>query len=257
MKKQTGATLIVVLLILLVVTIVGVLAIRVALTSLHIATNSQIKLLLSQTADTPINKISNLDAANLDGSTVIDAILRDPILGQEYIFCYKPTSTDQMGLAANSTIIKAGTQNIASVVEGGRAGFCNLATDFGSSRQAVVTQVAISLPTDAAVDVEPGSFILEGTDASGGSTTQKFSQQQRIRVTSTAMLPSYSTSDIATVQTNCFGTGSSAGRINDNNDAALKTKQILGDCVAGYGIPVSIQIQEFNFSVPVKQTTPL
>ena len=41
-RQQRGATLIVVLIMLLVITIVGVLAIRVAMTSLNIATNSQI-----------------------------------------------------------------------------------------------------------------------------------------------------------------------------------------------------------------------
>ena len=58
-RQQRGATLIVVLIMLLVITIVGVLAIRVAMTSLNIATNSQIGQLLLQTSDTPTNILLN------------------------------------------------------------------------------------------------------------------------------------------------------------------------------------------------------
>ncbi len=55
-RQQRGATLIVVLIMLLVITIVGIFAIRVAMTSLNIATNSQIGQLLLQTGDTPTNQ---------------------------------------------------------------------------------------------------------------------------------------------------------------------------------------------------------
>ncbi|WP_280180009.1 PilX N-terminal domain-containing pilus assembly protein, partial [Acinetobacter nosocomialis] len=51
---QKGATLIVVLIILLIVIAVGVLAIRVAIVSLKVATNSQIGQLNFQSSDTPI-----------------------------------------------------------------------------------------------------------------------------------------------------------------------------------------------------------
>ena len=50
-RQQRGATLIVVLIMLLIITIVGVMAIRIAMTSLNIATNSQIGQLLMQTGD--------------------------------------------------------------------------------------------------------------------------------------------------------------------------------------------------------------
>ncbi|MDR9778124.1 hypothetical protein RJJ65_36935, partial [Rhizobium hidalgonense] len=49
--NQKGATLIVVLVLLVVVTIVGTLAIRQGITNLAIATNSQAQSLLMQTAD--------------------------------------------------------------------------------------------------------------------------------------------------------------------------------------------------------------
>ena len=51
-SKETGATLIVVLIILLIVISVGVLAIRVAIVSLKVATNSQVGQLNFQSSDT-------------------------------------------------------------------------------------------------------------------------------------------------------------------------------------------------------------
>ena len=54
-RQQRGATLIVVLILLLIITVIGIFAIRTAMTSLNIATNSQISQLLVQTGDTPTN----------------------------------------------------------------------------------------------------------------------------------------------------------------------------------------------------------
>ena len=63
--KQKGVTLIATLFTLLIITIVGVLAIRVAMTSLNIATNAQVNQFLSQTADTPINQIYTSDLSTM------------------------------------------------------------------------------------------------------------------------------------------------------------------------------------------------
>lgn len=66
------------------------------------------------------------------------------------------------------------------------AGFCNLTTDYGSNRQAVVTQVAVSVPTDAANDI-PGSNLPRGTNTSEGTQLPKsMLSTQRIRVITTA-----------------------------------------------------------------------
>ena len=53
-------------------------------------------------------------------------------------------------------MLRAGSANNAVVEDGGVAGFCDLTSDYGSNRQAVVTQVAVSIPTDAMADI-PGS----------------------------------------------------------------------------------------------------
>ncbi len=187
---QKGATLIVVLIILLIVIAVGVLAIRVAIVSLKVATNSQIGQLNFQSSDTPIQLITQMDPTTLTNiSNVLGAALKENEShpGSEYNFCYKPVSTTvSFAQTRDASLLRAGTANNAVVEDGGVAGFCDLTTDYGSNRQAVVTQIAVSIPTDAVNDV-PGSNLPRGTNASEGTALPKsMLSTQRIRVISTS-----------------------------------------------------------------------
>lgn len=260
---QQGATLIIVLFVLLLVTIVGVLAIRVALTSLNIATNSQIGQLLIQTADTPINQFSNVDLSTVvDLSGVIGAAIQDSEVdpGKEYVFCYKPTSNEKFAASLNMTVIRppainAGANTKATISQGGGTGFCDLQTDFGSGREAVVTQVAVKIPTDPPADAAPGAYLARGTNVSQGTILPKnVVAQQRIRVTTTAILPAYARSNLTTIQNDCIGSSSAAGYINDNVDTAVSGKKTLADCLSGYSVPVNSQTQEFNLVTMFNQT---
>lgn len=246
MKYQKGATLIVVLLILLLVTIIGVLAIRVALTSLNISTNSQVAQLNFQAADTPTNLLLRANPTNIVNiSHVLGAALNDTIPQQEYVFCYKPTSSNIFGLTKSSSVIKAGSANSAELVEGAGAGFCDLSSDFGSSRQAVVTQVAVTVPTDPDTAASAGAYLTRGTDVSEGSALPRnMIARQRVRVTTTSMLPAYSSNSISAMTSACMGSATVGGRISDNGDVALSSKQTLAECMAAQGVPVSSQVQE-------------
>lgn len=258
MKNQQGATLIVVLMILLMVTIVGVLAIRVALTSLNISTNSQISQLNFQASDTPTNWMMQKDAATLASfSNIIGAALNESETnpGAEYIFCFKPTSTTvQFGQAKDATLIKAGSGNTATVETGGISGFCDLTADFGSSRQAVITQVAVTVPTNADTGT-PGSYLPRGTNLTiGSSLPSTMTSIKRVRMTATSMLPAYSSTPISTIQTACLS--SANAKISDNSDPSLSTRQTLADCLALKSVPVNTQVQEFNYASSLTQVTP-
>lgn len=88
-SSQRGATLIVVLFMLILITLIGVFAIRTAMTSLNIATNTQVGQFLSQTADTPLNQFYTSDLSKMvDLSGVVGFALQDSKLepGNEYIF---------------------------------------------------------------------------------------------------------------------------------------------------------------------------
>ncbi|MCR4529446.1 PilX N-terminal domain-containing pilus assembly protein [Acinetobacter venetianus] len=256
---QRGATLIVVLIMLLVITIVGVIAIRVAVTSLNIATNSQIGQLLLQTSDTPTNIFLNKsEFKNLTsvmgavGKAISDQ--KDPTSrGREYIFCYKPTVSLQMGSILDVTVLipPASTapddsRPTVDTTESNRSGFCNLEEDFGSAREAVVTQVSVKYINSADPNAAPGSDLERGTDASKDSNIQQGKVLGRVRITATAILPNYSSASLADVQRDCIGNASSVGYINDNSDDGLRTKRTMADCLNDYGIPVNTQIQEID-----------
>ena len=267
-RQQRGATLIVVLIMLLVITIVGVLAIRVAMTSLNIATNSQIGQLLLQTSDTPTNILLNRSSyknltsvMSVVGKAISDQ--KDPLAqGREYVFCYKPTAALQVNSVLDMTVLipptaiaADDTKATVDTTETNRSGFCDLEQDFGSAREAVVTQVAIKYIVGSNTDAAPGSDLDRGTDASGGSSVQQGKVDGRVRVTATAILPNYSSADLADVQRECIGNGSAAGYINDNADAGLRTKKTMADCLTEYGIPVNTQIQEIDLKTRFVQVS--
>lgn len=253
---QKGATLIVVLIILLIVIAVGVLAIRVAIVSLKVATNSQIGQLNFQSSDTPIQLITQMDPTTLTNiSNVLGAALKENEShpGSEYNFCYKPVSTTvSFAQTRDASLLRAGTANNAVVEDGGVAGFCDLTTDYGSNRQAVVTQIAVSIPTDAVNDV-PGSNLPRGTNASEGTALPKsMLSTQRIRVISTSFLPAYASTSMQTLQADCLSTNSA--KISDNFDSSLSNKQTLANCLANHNVPFSTQIQEFNYTNKLTET---
>ena len=264
-RQQHGATLIVVLMMLLVITIVGVFAIRVAMTSLNIATNSQIGQLLLQTGDTPTNLI--LNRSNYKNLTSITSVVgkaisdqKDPLKhGREYVFCYRPTSALQVNSILDMTVLippdATATKATVDTTESNRSGFCDLESDFGSSREAVVTQVAVKYISESDPDAAPGADLDRGTDASKDSNVQQGKVDGRVRITATAILPHYSRSNLADVQEDCIGNGSTAGYINDNTDTGLRTKKTMADCLTKYGIPVNMQIQEIDLKTRFVQIT--
>ena len=268
LSQQKGATLIVVLFILVLITIVGVVAVRVAMTSLNIATNSQIGQLLFQTGDSPLNQMLNAtDLRNIgDISGAVGAAIKEneTAPGKEFVFCYKPTSSRQLGVFIETTVLVPPAANADPDTKAtldssrtNRKGFCNLKTDFGSKRQAVVTQVAVTIPVDSADDVPVCAYCERGTDKSLQSASSNKVSQQRIRFTATSFLPAYANTDLDTVQNDCIGSSTTVGYINDNLDSAVAGKVTVADCLAKYGIPVNTQIQEVNLTDINVQTNQL
>src|SRR5690606_10728396 len=237
---QRGATLLVVMMMLLILTVIGVLAIRVAMTSLNISTHTQLGQFLSQTADTPINQLYTSNLSNLvDLSGAIGYALQDSKLepGNEYIFCYKPLSNEKFAASLGVAVKRPPTTKTAkaALVSGGVDAFCNLSSDFGSSREAVVTQVAVKIPNDAEEDLKPGALLSRGNNLSSGTIMPKnVVEQQRIRVTTTSIVPSF-TKNLDAAQ-NCIGTGSgNAGYISDDTSSDTKGFETIATCLAKLG----------------------
>lgn len=249
-SSQRGATLIVVLLMLLLITIIGTMAVRVSTTSLKLATSNQVNQLLRQSADTPFQVIRNMPTHRLrSADSAIGALIIGNEINREYLFCYSPTIDKNLGLMTKSTIITpySTTETLlpndeVRVISGGTAGLCNLKSDFGSSREATVTQVSVSLANDNAQGKERFQYYEEGTEISGNTVVSDIvSAPTRLSITTVSMLPSFSNADLDSVQKNCFSTT----KIRLVNNLNYPTKKTIADCVREYGIPVEVQTQEF------------
>jgi len=262
--SERGSTLIAVLFILFIVTVLGVMAMRQGLTSLNISTHAQVRQLMVQSSDAALNQFTQTDLTSISkfsgvfGQALINSVANP---GQEFVFCYQPTSTQNFGLALNANVIQGSTTDAATLISGGSAnGFCDLsgatALDFGSGRKVAMTQVAVTIPTEAA-GTAPGANLSRDTTVSlGSSLPQTLTTTQRLRATATTMLPAFANSSLSTVQTNCLGAanGSTAGRINDNTDPQYANTETVTDCLARYGVPANTQVQEFNLVTTLTQT---
>ena len=260
LRHQQGMTLITTMIVLLLVTVIGTLAVRYAMTGLKVSTNSQVKQILIQSADTPFFIIRNMTPQQIRQlDNVIGLALNNNFLDREYVFCYKPKSQKNFASISNVAQISPYTstgvltaEKTMRLIQGNNASFCSLTTDFGSGRDAVVTQVAVSLITNNLDNVEKGQYLPEGTNVSGASHLKAaLGSTQRFRVTTTAILPSYSNAKLSQVQSECLS--SANPRLNDNTDyPELFT---LNKCLAQFGIPVETQTQEFNLGTDFIQVS--
>lgn len=158
MNRQKGAAILVVMLVLLVITLLGVAAVRMGLTSLTIATNSQVSSLLFQAADSglvtfELKVVENPGAAALP-TGVIGPSLNAP--GVEQLYCVTKANRLKPGTCASN--------------------------DFTSSRDAVVNQIAIEVP--AAADGSPMRAVVLGTDLDRAGISNYI-----VHVHSTSVLP--------------------------------------------------------------------
>lgn len=248
-SSQRGATLIIVLLMLLLITVIGTMAVRVSTTSLKLATSNQVNQLLRQSADTPFQVIRNMPTGRLrSADNAIGALIIGNEINREYLFCYSPTQDKNLGLATQTTITSPYSttetllpNNEVRVISGGTTGLCDLEEDFGSNREATVTQVSVSLANDNAQGKERFQYYDEGTDISSNTPVEDAVQAPaRLSITTVSMLPSFSNASLEDVQSNCFSTTT----IRLANNLNYPTKKTIADCVRQYGIPVEVQTQE-------------
>lgn len=248
LKIQSGSTMIVVMLVLLLTTIVGVMSIRTAMTTLNISANAQVGQLSSQTADTPINQIFIEDVIKQTNlSSIIGKALKDNEVepGNEYVFCYRPKSTIKFGSVMSMAVQHLEGGGTLKLVDGSVDNYCDLSEDYGSARKGVVTQIAIKIPTDS-TSLPPLALLARSTNVSGGQNMPEgVTEQKRIRVTTTAVMPAFA-KDVSVAQ-KCM-----SGFINDDTDTETKGKETVAQCLVNLGIPVNTQMQEFNLQTFLK-----
>jgi len=264
MKKhlyEQGATLIVVLILLVLISIVGLYAIQHSIFSLKLATNAQVQTLLMQTSDVALARLeknfSDNEASNLAG-TPVGQVLLDGNQGKELQFCFKPTTVDSSNALKNNIFFdlrdfriivrnSATSTNASTTADSGDVeAVCDPATMFSISRKALVTQVAVVNPDDPAVELGRFDLATKGNDLKDASNIET----KRVRVTVTsfapALAPSVSISDMNT----CL-----KGRMMDDSllknraDASVSPAQVkvetLHECLNKLGVPLNTQTAEY------------
>lgn len=199
--RQRGMTLIVVLLMLVVLTLLGITGMRMGLSSLTVATNSQVSNLLYQSADAGLFSLERIVGQDIMAATAPGGVLAAiSVEGQEDIFCM---STRQANVTLNSGACSTGD-----------------AADYMSGRKAVMAQVHVK---NKGVTNTP----VKGSDV-GLSLNYAFA------VTSTAVLPAFGSATNSTINDCMTRVGDDTVKVNnvEGTDPAVIT---VAECLAAAG----------------------
>ncbi|WP_286740365.1 MULTISPECIES: PilX N-terminal domain-containing pilus assembly protein [Acinetobacter] len=241
-NTQSGAVLIVVLVMLVLLTLVGTWAIRGSINSLKISTNAQAEALLKQTSDSVFFTLENktddeLVFTNMRiGDGMLNYTLRPENKGKELVFCIRGETPDNfVGSRIASVTYWEGTT--IKNTEMGKNGFCqvNRIGDFLSGRNAVMTQVSIR----AASSDRDWKHLMEGDD----KETSKSTGIQKVVITATSIVPKLSESSDTQIN-KCLSDYTSFKDQVVENDTVT-------DCLASVNVPYSTQEMEYTLK-PVR-----
>ncbi|WP_436659927.1 PilX N-terminal domain-containing pilus assembly protein [Acinetobacter sp. P1(2025)] len=253
---QTGATLIVVLILLLVLTVVGTLAIRGSLTALNIATNSQVQQLLLQNSDAAIFNVENptLIERNNAYDGLFGLVKADANKGKELVFCYRGAATSFYNISRASFMqwVSGTSPNNAEL---GLDGYCKLDNStnfFTSGRKAVMTQVSIKVNVNSnnLVGVEQAfQHMQRGTDPEAA----KIDESEKILVIATSIVPSMSSASDEDINA-CFSNHMNQVVIPSGVTPATGMSKSVSECLHDLGVPVNTQVTEYNLTQAFDKT---
>ncbi|MFV7478858.1 pilus assembly PilX family protein [Acinetobacter junii] len=218
MKQQKGATLITVLVILIVITLLGTIAVKMAIVGLKIATNSQVNALLLENSDSALFNIEN--PAEVERQLALDGMFAyfnsSANANDELVFCYRASENSFFKLSKASAITEDG-----STTKIGVDGFCK-ANQFAMGRSAVLSQVYLTKSSTASA---PFSSVPKGTSLGQSNVP---ATTNNIGATVISVLPSFAGATTTQIE-NCFKQRASA----------------VGACFDGLGIPYNMQHSDY------------
>ena len=263
--KQQGATLIVVLMLLIIITIIGVVGVRHSMTSLNIATNSQINELLRQSSDSAMLALE--DADKLDqlstASGVLGFISRPENSNKELVFCFDKNKSNSFDIS-QASMVEFIDSNIADEQQGegtesnqsnqngkvnsnrlGKRGFCNPseAKFYTSQRNAVITQVAIKRSTAGVLEPAFSNYVT-GTDF----VSAKTQNNERFTIYATSVLPSIGgakKTDIYACLSTHLNSNIQSLSISVNDTEAMTVSK----CLENLGVPYITQVADYSYKV--------
>ena len=236
-NTQSGAVLIVVLVMLVLLTLVGTWAIRGSINSLKISTNAQAEALLKQTSDSVFFTLENktddeLAFANMRiGDGMLNYTLRPENKGKELVFCIRGETADNFAGSRLASVVYWEGNTIKNS-EMGKNGFCKVSrlNDFLSGRNAVMTQVTVR----AASNDRDWEHMMEGDDKESSKSTGI----QKVAITATSILPNLSNSSSSDIN-DCLTDYTSF-----EDDVSKNTT--VTDCLSLNNVPYSTQQMEYT-----------
>lgn len=227
MKKQNGATLIVVLIILLVIALVGTLAVKSSILGLKVSTNSLVRSLLLENSNSALFNIE--DPSQIARQLALDGMFSyfnaiDNV-ADELVFCYRLSSMNTFYSADKVSVI--GRDN--GTTKMGITGFCK-AGEFSSGRSAIQAQIYLKKNMDNTSSAF--STVPNGTSL-GQSEVPVVANN--IGVTVISILPSYAGATDAQIEA-CF------------KKTAIKkseTTETVEECFEALNIPYNLQHADY------------
>lgn len=256
LRKQQGATLIVVLLLLIAITTIGALAIRTSTAQLQLITSAQAQQLMIQNSDAALFQLENPNELerNMALNGMFGFLKANQDSGKELVFCYKANDTKFFDLTKASLIHWDGN----TVTNNGlsQLGFCKIDGGyFSTHRKTVMTQVAIK----AADMSEATAFhhMQVGTDAE----TAKVTPAQLFTVVATTIFPDLAKNIDAQLIADCFKNHFNAIPIakaasleseitnestEDEKNAIRLAKLTVSQCLIDLGVPTHTQVATYS-----------
>jgi len=234
-KQQNGAALIAVLVILVVITLLGVTAMRMSLTSLTLATNSQINGLLFEAADKGMLDLRlAINQGNADAD-IAAAMKAGGIVGTrgEVAYCVTPSARANKGLTIGPCSTKVDA-------------------DFMSSRKIIMSQV--NYVREALIEGDtnaPAAIILGyGTGKAAGNL------QDKLSIVANSVMPPVGSASEETINACLDGTSDYYQDAVNNpvgkpiaDDTDNPDRKTITDCLTDKGAVFSTHVDEFLIGI--------
>lgn len=227
MKKQIGASLIAILMIIVLVTLLGTFAVKSSILGLKISTNSQIQNLLLENSNSALFNVEdpNQIARHLAMDGMFSHFNTMDNENDELVFCYRRSSMATFYSNSKASVIEKNNQ----ITKLGQNGFCK-AGEFSTGRSAVQSQ--IYLRKNIEESAVPFASVALGSNL-GPSELPIVSNN--IGVTVISILPSYTAATNSQIEA-CF------------KKTAIKkdsTTQTVDECFEALNIPYNLQHADY------------
>jgi len=195
MRRQRGAALIIVMILLVAITVIGTLAVRQGMVSLGVATNSQAQQLLMQNSDAAFFNVEKTDniIQSLSSSGMFGYIDGATNKDKEIVFCFRGDKPDFFDINRASIIEWNAPDGKPKNDSLGTDGYCNAKPQsinfFTSGRKAVMTQVAVKFST--VMNNDPFYGAILGTD----DDQVKLERSRPVKVFAVSVMPTLTQAD--------------------------------------------------------------